>query len=337
MASTDSQWLFLGYDLRHLVSYFQAGWSDFLQSKGRAISSTYAEPVEIRVSSGVNIYCSAGKLVTACETVNKGVLLNSEVVLGKEVFIPECAEEEIAAFVGMEVGASSPFVEQDTLYGWKLLGRENGAIRLLIVISSWTLVNENVDYDGYEAGTHEIWAEVEGEYISFITTATITRKERETSGAKRLGFMALLAVCLLIVIGVIPAGVKFLEMQKVREFYSVAESRAVAPAQYRHELNVNSQLISDLVKLEAEAHDPLLEIGRLSKLLPDDAFVSSMTMGGGKIRINGAANSVTHLIQVLSSSAAFEKVESTSAIIRNAATGKERFSIIISLRSEEGA
>ena len=75
--------------------------------------------------------------------------------------------------------------------------------------------------------------------------------------------------------------------------------------------------------------DILLE---LTQVLPDTVWVREFSLGGGKVRLEGYADSASDLISLLEASPVFKDVFFTSAIVKEK-DGKERFSLSLELES----
>lgn len=90
--------------------------------------------------------------------------------------------------------------------------------------------------------------------------------------------------------------------------------------------------VEELNRLNA-ADVPVSDILReLTQVLPDTAWVREFSLSGGKVRLEGYADSASDLISLLEDSPIFRDVFFTAAIVKET-DGKERFNISLELES----
>lgn len=90
--------------------------------------------------------------------------------------------------------------------------------------------------------------------------------------------------------------------------------------------------VAALNRLNA-ADVPVSDILReLTQILPDTAWVREFSLAGGKVRLEGYADSASDLISLLEASPIFKDVFFTAAIVKEK-DGKERFNISLELES----
>lgn len=333
MSQTDNPWLFLGYDLRDGLGYIQAGWREFFEGPGQAFGKIVAEPVRLYSAPDRSVVLQAGQQVNTDKAVHQGVLLAPEQLLTRHLTLPASSESDLAAVLELEVQASSPFLSDETRYGWVIVNRTGRTLQVLLVITCAALAEERLqqlDWSVPDAQT-ELWAQIDDTYVPLQSAATTQRHQREQRALKKqLIILALIAV-LLASLPVIPALGKFFEMRKVRDFYTQAQSEAQSALAVRATLNNQQQLLADSQVLEGHYHPPLAELAQLTELIPDDAFIISAGLSGNVIQLNGLANNATGLIQTLSQASRYAKVEPSAAITSDINSGKERFSLQITL------
>ncbi|KPJ65967.1 MAG: hypothetical protein AMJ45_04330 [Syntrophobacter sp. DG_60] len=87
-----------------------------------------------------------------------------------------------------------------------------------------------------------------------------------------------------------------------------------------------TQFINLLKNYKTEYGKPRLDVLlELTRLLPEDAWVSNMDVRTKRITLRGEGESALNLVDILGKSPLFKNVSLSSAITKNKATGKERF------------
>lgn len=337
---SDAQWQFLGYDIRAGFRYIKAGWSDFFSSDASPVASSLHEPVLVHESETERYVVLAGKKVAGDSAKYEAVLLPASISLIKHLSLPVSAESDIDSFIGLEVEASSPFPQSDTLFGWKVIDRSDGQLSLVLAISSARLSQQFIDTIplSNRAMPSEIWAKTEaGEFIAFQSEAYSDRVSKQRGKQKWLVLAMAYVMLALVAIAAVPVVAKFLEMREVRQLYNSLEQQANPVAAVRGDLAIYNQMATELNLIGAQQVDAIELLDTLSSLLPDDTYLLLLEYKNGGIRLDGRSSNAAMLLQQLDRSGAFAKVESIAGIRKEGRTGKERFSLLITPLSEEGS
>ncbi len=88
--------------------------------------------------------------------------------------------------------------------------------------------------------------------------------------------------------------------------------------------------IMNFSKQKIKVKDVLIE---LTKIIPNDSYITYFQMRNGRIRIRGEASSALNLVKLLEESSLFEKCRLVSPVTKNKSNGKERFFIEMNLSS----
>jgi general secretion pathway protein L len=78
-------------------------------------------------------------------------------------------------------------------------------------------------------------------------------------------------------------------------------------------------------------------LATLTRLIPDDAYLSEMTINGDHVRLVGAANSATALLTLIAQSPGFRGAAFESPIVQDPRLNRERFDITAGIAPRGGS
>lgn len=337
--SEDRHWYFLGYDLRKLFRYFLSGWREFLFEHPAQMKGLLSELVSVQDKIGT-VRCFRGDTeipvseAKAATLKTRAFLMPDSATLSRVVNLPAEAEPDMEAFVELEVRANSPFLPEETAYGWKILRRSGDVLVIAVCIVSKLALERLLQQNALEPD--EIWASYgEGNLIirGFNESDRQGRYRQRLymAGAAAAGF-----VLLLLLLAVVPVGWKYMEMKQAHAAFYQAKVAAEPAVKLRDQLQANNQLIDSVGQLRSASYSTHTELERLAVLLPDDVSLSLVDMKGGKIRMDGLAGNASRLMQQLTDNGAYHEVISPTAIRKDGRSGKERFVVELTPATETG-
>ncbi len=336
MLEKGQNWELFGYDVRHLGRYWTAAWRDVLWAHDSPVRMRLDEVVS--VSSGAQTLCyqggaaCAGSLDSQC----KAVLLPDQLVLCKQIRVPLQAESELGSLLELEVKASSPFAAVDTRWGWSVVGRDESHIRvaLAIVSASATMAFLGREHASHDSLAQEVWVDVDG---VIVVLQGFGEGLRERRYRRRLlhcaALVAVIAVLLLAMAGV-SALFKGAELQRLEQMSTATTSRAAEASRLKSVLAVATQTIDAANEVVALYPNPHAELARLTRLLGDEASISSFSMTGPQMRLRGRAGDAALVMEELTDEPGYLEVQAPQAISR-VADGQEQF--YLDIRVGEGA
>lgn len=339
MLETSQPWNLFGYDLRRGLYVFQAGWRDFLWGSNSPVLPMIDETVEVYRESAGPLYYQVGKPVPQSSTFTEpapgAVLLPDELVLFKVITIPRAAEGSLRSVLALEVKANSPFPEGDTCYGWSILETTQTELSVQLAISSFSTVMEYIgnQLDCHDVHTYEVWALVNN---TVVVLSGFGEPARQKRNKKRMTRAALgVSYCMAVVVAcfALAAGMKYLELQWVKESHRNIEQRAADVIRLRSDLSVGKLQLAAANAMIAESPDLMAELARLSHLLGDSTWLTSLDMSGTKVRIDGSSLDAAAVMQKLVDEPAYGDVTAPAAIRKEKRSGTERFVLDLSLAS----
>ncbi len=335
MLEKGQNWELFGYDVRHLGRYWTAAWRDMLWAHDSPVRRRLDEVVAVDTGHASVFYQAGAVCAGQADAACAAILLPDDLVLCKQIAVPLQAESEIDSLLELEVRASSPFSTGDTRWGWAVVGRDEAGIRvaLAIVSASATMAFLGREHNIHDSGAREVWAEGAG---VMVVVQGFGEGLREQRYRRRLlqcaGLLGVIAAILLAMVGA-AAVFKSVELQRL-ETITAATTRAAAEAsRLRTLLAVANETIGAANEVVARYPNPHAEIARLTKLLGDDASITSFSMAGPDIRLRGRAADAALVMQQLTDEPAYSRVLAPQAISR-LADGQEQFSLDIRVGDE---
>lgn len=338
MSDVKNPWSFLGYDLRQAVSpsFWKLAWRELFYEKGRFFNAIISEPVKLTHSDGNTLCVSQDKVIPSCTTQAHAYLLPAEQCLVRELKMPAEAEASLKDYISLEVSSNSPFPAEETRYGWKVVSRAHGMVHLVLIITSHRLISQTLagQPSRSEISAHEIWAKYEHGYIEIQGYAEPVRHKRMQRRLAWLGVKFVVLFGLLLALSLLPAGFKRFEMLKVNQQYMEVEAKAAHAVSLREQLVTSNNLVANIRALPATRLDVLEQLERLTRNLPDDVHLMSTEITPLTIRISGLADDAAALMQALNADPAYVRVTAPAAISINRRTGKEQFTLEITLEPQ---
>ncbi|NND66997.1 MAG: PilN domain-containing protein [Halioglobus sp.] len=341
MANDSQAWNLFGFDVRHIGHYFRSGWRDFLWGEASPVLAAVDEVVRARLPEGGERYYRAGRPTAAAgaSVASEAVVIPDQLVLAKELRLPLAAEAELESVLALEVRSSSPFDAADTCFGWTLLGRDETEARIQLVISSTSAVMAYIgeQFDVHEVTTFEVWADAGGHMVTLAGFGEDKRRQRNRRRMLQAGALAAYSLVALVAVFGCAAGLKKLELDKVRALHAEVEARAAAAVGTRAGLVAARDMINVANTLSAQYPSPHRELQRLAQVLDDSTFLSSVEISGGNLKITGESADSSAVMQVLLDNPAYALVEAPVAS-KKVSSGNERFVFDLALAApgEEG-
>lgn len=329
MLDASQPWSLFGFDLSRAVHYVRAGWGEFLWGGDSPVYAAVDEVVLTHLDSGEECHYKAGRRVSPPaekQDYAEAVVLPDRLALVKSLWIPVAAEPNLDAVVALEVGSSSPFPESDTCFGWRINERREAEMEVILCISSRSAV---MAYIAERYGTHdvhafEVWGLVDDRIVVLSGFGEQVREQRNRKRLVRMGVACGYCLVLLVVSCALAAGVKYLELQKVREQQQQAENSAGSVLQLRESLATARGMIGAAAGYLEQYPSPRGELARLAATLGDETWLSQFEIRGGEIKIEGQSANAPAVMQLLLDNPAYSHVEAPLAFTKQR-SGNERF------------
>lgn len=325
----------MGYDVRQLGKSWRAVWRDFLWGDESPVRERLDDVVMLTGGDQTR-YFQAGKPASHTETSLEALQLDDELMLVKTLHLPAAASNELEQVIALEVAASSPFPEGDTLHGWRLLSRDDKHLDVALVMAQRSVVLPwlKTTYSHFETDQQEVWALVDDQPVALQGFGERLRDQRYRSRLNRLALLCVYALFALVLLSGLFALTQSVRLGKVEAIYENAKSQAREASQWRSELAQANEHIFAAQNIALNYPSPHAELSRLTALLNDDVALLQFNQRGNSIRIQGNGKNVAEVMQQLTEHPSYAEVKAPQAITKLGNTGLERFMLDLTVASD---
>ena len=268
------------------------------------------------------------------------IQLPNKKILRRIITLPASTEENLENVVSYEMDRYTPFSKEDVYFDIKVQDRntEDQKITVALSVIKKSIVEEIINFAAAAGlSIQTTFAELDAnngqvEHFAFI------RDQQQSSGSKTSSktskFLIILAVALAIVALILP----------IAKNYWIAE-------QYNAELSLMQEDVNQVRRLQSQykaikkdvdfinaqtshSTNTLDLLNELSKIIPDDTFLSRLVLEQGVVRIRGNSDAASKLISIIDSSEQFADVRFVAPVTQNSKTGKESFTVEFRLQRE---
>lgn len=332
MLDTNNNWQLFGYDFSQVGRRWSAAWRDLLWSEDSPLRGRFDEVVRLHEKPAVH-YRHCNREVPSCPTADcDAVLLPEALFLSRLLRLPRAAEENLDAVMAMEIAANSPFPEDDTSAGWRVVSRAPDTLELELVIASLsaTMAYLGREYDSHDAQAQEVWAGADGHYVMLQGFGEDKRGQRYRRRLRRTGLMVAGIALLVAAMAAVATGAKYLELQRMEAMYTAVQQQAGGAVEMRNALVTANETITAVDGLVRSYPNPHEEIVRLTEMLDDTTYISQFSMQGNEITIRGLATDAAAVMQLFTGQEAYASVTAEDAF-RAYSGGLEEFRFKITL------
>jgi general secretion pathway protein L len=254
----------------------------------------------------------------------------------REVTLPAGAGTRIQSILDLDVSRVTPFARSDVINAWYVVKQDvSGASSLEQIIIRKRAIEEIVS-NVRKAGAKPIAIVVRklgSAALPFVVEpdGTYYGQKYFTRWVKislsSLAFLVL-ALCLF-------AGANLhrqtLTLAAIEDQTGIAEKGAVKVRQHVERLETASREVRALQQFRRRQHSVLEVWEELSRVLPDSAWLQSLSFTQESVTAEGLAESAEDLISLLEASPLFERVKFASPVYKNPDEKRARFTISLEL------
>ncbi|MEM1153955.1 MAG: PilN domain-containing protein [Pseudomonadota bacterium] len=326
-----NSWDLFGFDVRHLGRYWMAAWRDLLWSYDSPIRHHLDEVVTLRNAEGSRNFQAGKACGSPIESECAAVLIPDELVLNKRITVPVQAESELDSMLALEVRSSSPFAESDTRWGWSVLSRGEASIEIALAIVSASAVMTFVgrEYQSHDSLAQEVWVEVEGVMVVLQGFGEGLRESRYKKRLQHSGILVFTIALLLVAMLGVAAFFKSAQLQRIERLTAATSSASRQASEFRGVLTVANETISAANEVVSAYPNPHVEIARLTQLLDDDAYITSISISGPEISLRGRAMNAAEIMSQLTDQPVY--VDITPGPVIRMSDNWEQFNLNISI------
>lgn len=328
-----------GLDLSRAWESFCQGWRDALRWPQLAWLSP-EEPVRVLYPDGSLRWrkgLSPEPASPGGESSCSAVVLPNDIVLHRDVVLPDLLSSDLLQALELQVQEHNPFGDA-LAWGWRSTLRTDGRINVRLAMISREHAALYLERMAAVAGNRqevEVWVDAEKPVV--IQGYGESRRERSLL-RRRAGIVVGLLVVTASVLGLLatPFFLQRLRVFDAQHRQAALEIEVAPTVQAREELVRNltrqaaiNQHLSGYVEL------PLL-LDRLTRVFPDDAYLSRLEVSGQQVRLAGFSSNAAGLIETLGSQSGFSDLRTPTAISRSG-DGRESFTADFSVQARGAA
>ena len=267
--------------------------------------------------------------------------LPAEQTLRWELPVPSAAEADLRQALKFQIESRMPWPAGEACFDYRIKSRgEGGAVLIVEVVvalrsdvgqalakaKAWGLVPTAVD----AAHEHEF------RFPQF----NLLREGEELEPARAAMRLNIGLALILLILTAISVGLPLhhLRQESARLASELEQTKALAEETRRlqQEIDVLAADTGFLVKKRLNRRAQVEALDHLSQLLPDDSWLSQMTIEGGEVKMTGQSAAATALIGLINASPWFRDPRFLAPVTQDLRAGRERFNMSFRIEESRG-
>jgi general secretion pathway protein L len=251
-------------------------------------------------------------------------------ILSKSLTLPLAAEENLREVLSFEMDRQTPFTAEQVYYDFSVVARSSAERTLTVdlVLVTRRMLDElltRLDSRGLHPDLATINCDEGG---SFAAVNLLPEEKRQRKAiTPRLVNLALAALAVLLLVSAVslPLLNKRQKIQALAPLLETASAKAEETRRLRKEvdqLTANSRFLTD----KKQSSLPVLQIiDELTRILPDDTWITRLDIKGTEVQIQGQSSSAAALIPLIESSSILQNPRFRSPVTQVPRSNVERF------------
>lgn len=327
-----SPWVFLGYDLRHIFTFWREGWADALRLPWLSWLNPSEDLLIHLVDGSVERY-NNGRWLPANKGQNAnfhGILLPDSILLRRTLTVPSLSETELQQLLSYELEAVSPFGVAQTVWGYRVAEETTHGVKIELLLTARAQVDQVFSQMALNRPLeeYEIWGmAAERKPVIFLGFGSARRARFARRQLLQRVALLLLLPLLIVLLFAPPVLEARKTLQEAETAYQQLQKKAGALEQKRGLVQAQQQSLIDVVNFAKSQPQALAVLNLLSEKIPDSAFVNRFVINPQHVTISGQADNAAALMQVLGNVPSISNVRAPSAITRMPGSDKELFAL----------
>lgn len=259
-------------------------------------------------------------------------------LLKKTISLPAASEPEIHAVLGFEMDKQTPFTVDQVYYDCQVIRRDK--INKLITVALYVTPRKKLEKILDKISTIQLSPELVSVYSNNelqtdinLLPDNLTIKTKKSLGAFNMGLMVTtLLLFLTALYG--PLMVKSNQLSELEaevDNYRQQAMSAQPIIKERDEILSRTRFLDEKVQSNKEM---IKVISELSRLLPDNTWLSRLIIRNGEIQIHGESDTAIAIIQLIEDSPMFNDAQFRSPVTQNNITRKDKFHVSAVIQKE---
>lgn len=258
------------------------------------------------------------------------LLLDSDLILRKELKLPLAADSNLQQVLTFEMDRQTPFKASDVYFDFKVLDRSNESGQLLVEI----FVAPKVGIDravktatdlGYQLNGVDI---VENGHTLGVNLLPASLRARKSNPKTRLSFaLGGLAVILLILVMSQSLYLREHQVAELEEAIAGVQSEARQVMEIKKRIVDTSEAAGFLAKTRAATPLAIEVLADVTRLLPDDTYLDRLVIGDSGVQMQGKSQNAQRLIELVNQSPILDEAAFRGSTRLDTRSGLEIFEV----------
>jgi len=313
---------------RHTVRLIEEGHDDFVLQPSEKVSSPNAASERIRIPHGRIVHDSVPAATLAGNDIE--MILKADRFLFRPLELPNRAAEFMPGIVRSQIDRITPWNAADSAFGWsEPVKADTERIVVTVAATTFGLIKPYVQAIT-DIGVRSIAV------FTFLPEATSDTKpikvwEQKGQSAADIGRTRRALVIILAIVG-IAAGIAFAADVGAGSFLTAQQNelaRQISGIRSAASVARGSITITQhaLEQRKHEAPSSVLVLETLSKILPDQTYVTELRLEGNRLRLTGITRDAPSLIGLIERSGRFTRASFFAPTTRSPSDTGDRFHI----------
>lgn len=350
MAAKSNQWMLFGFDLSKSMRFLRLGLHQLLHDQASWLPSVFQPLLWVKVAGQWEGWRDTGRCTSstycpamgdASPEVFYGANIPSDLVLFKRVQIPESEEAFLDEAIDLEVAISSPFSEHEQIAGWKIVGRDQAMLEVVVAISSQDAAQSALDQllpevnlPGQEMATVcALYEDIE--LIEFHGFGGVGREQAYLRAVRRsAGLIGAIAIasCMALALPVLSSVYR---SARLADQYESIKQEALAVDRSIESLHLQRARLSFILEDVKLRPDYASRLEGIAATAPDGTFLEGLRIEDSQVEVTGYSDNAANYLRLLTEQERYTNVNARSAFLREPRSGLERFTIDWSFVAEE--
>jgi general secretion pathway protein L len=265
--------------------------------------------------------------------------LPSAVALCKPVSLPLAARRNLRTVLGFEMDHETPFARDEVYWDFAIRQEDKVAARIYVdlFIVPRTVADPMIEHLR-DAGIAVEGIEIaDGALSGTVMRFAPAKRLQWLAGDRRLMALTVGAGVLLLLAIVTPFLRQELALSSLNGAIESLRGQAEAAGTLRQSIDQSTGAVGVVARERTRSGDLLTTLAAVTKLLPDDSHLTSMTLREGHLTMTGVSPSAAHLIDLLAKSATFRDPTFEAPVTQSENGKMENFTISANLAGVGGS
>jgi general secretion pathway protein L len=273
------------------------------------------------------------KLLQKYPELEKGrfiLCLNNQQAIQKVVLLPAAVKDNLAQVMAYELDKYTPFNSEQVYFSTQIISQAaDGQLEVLLVLTPRPILDELLQIlTAAKIQVDQVLHENKRvEPVGYNLLPADQQRQKNRFSRMLIIGLSVMASLLLMALLLFPVVTGQNQVDELKRKIS-ALSQQTQQVQWQHRQMDQLQAQAEQI-VELKQAQPFLNpiLNELTRLLPDNTWLSHFKFQQGKIQIQGQSGTASSLIETLENSLLFENVRFVSPLTQDKRTGLERFRI----------